>query len=101
MLHHLDLATRRGMLREALRVLRPGGWLHLVDFGPSEDRSDGLLARLLHAAEGMRENADARVAALISEAGFEAIERVGARRTLFGHVAFHRGRKPVRAADAR
>ena len=98
MLHHLDLATRRGMLRELLRVLRPGGSLHLLDFGRSEERSDGLLARLLHSAEDLRENSDARVAAVLSEAGFEAVERVAARRTLFGRVAFHRGRRPSAAA---
>jgi ubiquinone/menaquinone biosynthesis C-methylase UbiE len=93
MLHHLELATRRGMLRDALRVLRPGGSLHLLDFGWSEERSDGLLARLLHSAEHLRENSDARVAELIAEAGFEAVERVAARRSLLGRVAFHRGRK--------
>ena len=94
MFHHLDLATRRGMLRELLRVLRSNGSLHLLDFGRSEERQDGLLARLLHSAENLRENADARIAGMIGEAGFEAVELVSARRTLFGRVAFHRGRKP-------
>jgi ubiquinone/menaquinone biosynthesis C-methylase UbiE len=100
MFHHLDLATRRGMLREVLRVLRPGGRLHFVDFGRSEEGGDGLLARLLHSAEEMRENSDSRIAAMIAEAGFEAVESVGARGTLFGRVAFHRGRKPTRAHEA-
>ncbi len=93
MLHHLELATRNAMLREVLRVLRPGGSLHLLDFGWSGERSEGLLARLLHSAEHLRENSDARVAALIGAAGFEAVERVAERRTLLGRVAFHRGRK--------
>lgn len=93
MLHHLELATRRGMLREVLRVLRPGGSLHLLDFGWSGERSDGLLARLLHSAEHLSENSDARVAGLIGEAGFDAVERVAERRMLLGRVAFHRGRK--------
>jgi SAM-dependent methyltransferase len=93
MLHHLELATRRGMLREVLRVLRPGGSLHLLDFGWGGERPDGLLARLLHSAEHLRENSDARVAGLIGEAGFDAVERVAERRMLLGRVAFHRGRK--------
>jgi len=93
MLHHLDLATRRGMLHELLRVLRPGGSLHLLDFGRSEERRDGLLAHLFHSPENLRENSDPRVAAILAEAGFEAVERVAARRTLFGRVAFHRGRR--------
>jgi len=58
-----------------------------------EERGDGLLGRLLHSAEHLRENADARIAAMIGEAGFDAVELVSARRTLFGRVAFHRGRK--------
>ena len=94
MFHHLDLATRRGMLREVLRVLKPGGSLHLLDFGRSEERRDGILERLLHSAEHLRENTDARIGAMIAEAGFEAVERVSASRILFGRVAFHSGRKP-------
>jgi ubiquinone/menaquinone biosynthesis C-methylase UbiE len=90
MLHHLELDARRQMLREVLRVLRPGGSLHLLDFGWHEGRADGLLARLLHSAEHLSENSDARVAALIAEADFEAVERVAERRLLLGRVAFHR-----------
>jgi ubiquinone/menaquinone biosynthesis C-methylase UbiE len=93
MLHHLELATRRGMLREARRVLRPGGSLHLLDFGWSGERTDGLLARLLHSAEHLRANSDARVAQLIGEAGFDAVERVAERRLFLGRVAFHSGCK--------
>ena len=95
MFHHLELATRRGMLREILRVLRPGGSMHLLDFGHGgERRSDGLLARLLHSVEHLRENSDERVAGMLAEAGFEGVERVADRRTLFGRVAFHRARRP-------
>jgi hypothetical protein len=101
MLHHLDLATRRGMLRELLRVLRPGGSFHLLDFGRSEVRSDGLLWRLFHSAEELRENSDPRVAAILTEAGFEGVQRLEARRTLFGRVAFHRAASPPQSDGGR
>jgi ubiquinone/menaquinone biosynthesis C-methylase UbiE len=94
MLHHLDLATRHRMLRDLLRVLRPGGSLHLLDFGRSEEQSDGLLKRLLQSAEDLREKSDPRVAGILVQAGFESVERIAARRTLFGRVAFHCGCKP-------
>jgi SAM-dependent methyltransferase len=46
--HHLDAPER--VLREMLRVLRPGGWLVVADFTPSGFR----LMDEIHAAEGRR-----------------------------------------------
>lgn len=37
MLHHVPAAQREKALREVLRVLRPGGELHLVDLGGPDD----------------------------------------------------------------
>jgi hypothetical protein len=48
--------------------------LHLLDFGRSEEQSDGLLKRLLPSAEDLRENSDPRVAGILVQAGFESVE---------------------------
>jgi ubiquinone/menaquinone biosynthesis C-methylase UbiE len=94
MFHHLDLDAKRGMLREIVRVLRPGGSFYLVDFARSGDRENGLVARLLHRTEHLRDQDDARIAALLSEAGLRDVECIGARRLLFARVACHRGVRP-------
>jgi ubiquinone/menaquinone biosynthesis C-methylase UbiE len=45
MFHHLESAQEKlQTLREARRVLRAGGRLHLVDFTPSESAGRGILA---------------------------------------------------------
>ena len=46
MLHHLPAPVRRDAMREARRVLRPGGRLLAVDFARPSARKGGLLSRL-------------------------------------------------------
>jgi ubiquinone/menaquinone biosynthesis C-methylase UbiE len=36
-LHHLSDDVKHAALAEARRVLRPGGWLHVADWGPARD----------------------------------------------------------------
>lgn len=90
MFHHLDPGTKRRTLAEVRRVLRPGGSLHLLDFGGPEPRADSLLARLLHASDALRENYEGRIPALMTEAGLADAREVSHRRTLFGRVALYR-----------
>ena len=91
MFHHLDGDVKRGALREAARVLHPGGSLHLLDFGGSGDHSHGLLGWLFHRSEQLRDNLEGRIPGLIEEAGFEDVAQLGRRSTIFGSIAFHRG----------
>jgi ubiquinone/menaquinone biosynthesis C-methylase UbiE len=95
MLHHLESAEKTRALGEVRRVLRPGGSLHLVDFAPAESGSSrGLVARLLHSAEPMREQRGSRIAALLEEAGLAEASERGDRHTLFGRIAFFRASAP-------
>ena len=88
MFHHLDREVKRGMLREARRVLVPGGELHLIDFGGQAPGKDGWLARLLHRHEHVDGNLDAE---LFTEAGFGDVREVSCGRFLFGRYAHVRG----------
>lgn len=90
MLHHLEPAEKARALREARRVLRRGGELHVLDFGADHGHADGWLARLLHRRDQFRDNATATIVALLRDAGFVAPSESGHGTTLFGRAVFHR-----------
>jgi len=94
MLHHLATDEKERTLREVRRVLAPGGSLHLLDFGGAQARPGGLLARLLHVAEHLRDNFGGRIPALMGEAGLEDAHQVGERGTLLGRIAWFQARAP-------
>lgn len=71
MLHHLSHALKEQMLAECARVLRPGGRLHILDFGPpSIDWLRGLLVPLMAGFEHVDDNLHGRVPAMLTTAGF-------------------------------
>lgn len=90
MFHHLTLEVKTNTLREARRVLKPGGSLHLLDFGGATVRGDGLIARLLHRRELLQDNTGDRIPTLMREAGFTAATELAHRSTLFGRIAYYR-----------
>lgn len=91
MFHHLQLNVKQGMLREAKRVLKTGGELHLVDFGGAHERSDGWLARLLHSHGQIAENLGGRIGELFEEAGFDDVRLVSRNKSLIGRYEHTRG----------
>ena len=95
MFHHLKPPEKQKTLSEALRVLAPGGSLQLVDLGGSESRTDGLLARLLHSSENLRDNIEGRIPDLMTAAGFADASEIGHRATVFGRITYYHGSLPV------
>lgn len=55
-LHHLKTENKRRTLREAFRVLRPGGRFDVVDFGPPRTFYSRLLVRLTAGSEEIAAN---------------------------------------------
>lgn len=94
MFHHLDEGDRRSMLREARRVLRPGGRLELLDFAGPGSRSQGPLGRLIHAHHRLSGNDEASILGLLRTAGFTAPRRVRDEATIFGRLAWFTAAAP-------
>lgn len=90
-LHHLDADGKRAALAEARRVLRPGGSLHIVDWGPAQDpvmRGAFLVAQLIDGFAGTRDHVAGRIPDFVAAAGFAEVRRRGRLRTTGGSLEF-------------
>jgi SAM-dependent methyltransferase len=95
--HHLDARGRFLTLAELARVLRPGGRLHVADWG----RQGSLLMRIVslpdRLLDGIDRTADSfagRLPVLMDEAGFVSVSETGTLNTGFGRLTFYAARKP-------
>ena len=94
MFHHLEPTGRRSTLREVGRVLRPGGTLHLLDFGGARDSSDGLLARFAHHNTRLQDSFGDRIPELMRDGGLADPAETGHRVTVAGRYTLWSARRP-------
>jgi ubiquinone/menaquinone biosynthesis C-methylase UbiE len=93
MFHHLEADLRAASLRQVLRVLRPAGSLHLMDFGGESHHLHGL-ARLARRSRTLKDNWDDRIPTLMREAGFVDAAETGHLTKHVGRLTYYRATRP-------
>lgn len=104
--HHLGWRDKQRTARELYRVIRPGGQLHVADWGRARGplmRAAFFAVQLIDGFENTQGNVEGRLVELFREAGFADVSERRAFATVFGTLSLYRSVKPQsgRADDAR
>ena len=84
MFHHLEEQDREGTLSEVMRVLKPGGSFHLLDFAGHDNGSRGHFSGLIHSSNRLKDNSEGRILQLMKHAGFIKANKIKDGSMLFG-----------------
>jgi ubiquinone/menaquinone biosynthesis C-methylase UbiE len=90
--HHLVLEEKRRTVAELARVLRPGGELHVADFGRPRDpamRAISLLIRLGDGDAPTRDNLSGALPRVFEAGGLVDAAETGTLRTPAGSISFY------------
>ena len=95
--HHLSGVDKRRTVAEIARVLKPGGELHVADFGRPANGFMAVLFRVVRAFDGLEvtaENARGALPELFRDGGLEGAELCQELSTPLGTLALYRAGKP-------
>jgi SAM-dependent methyltransferase len=96
--HHLTRDAKMATLREVHRVLKPGGTLHVADWGKAANplmRALFVLVQLLDGFETTGDNVAGLLPAFMSECGFSNVSETRRFATPLGTIALYTAHKPA------
>jgi len=88
--HHLLPDAKAATLAEAHRILRPGGQLHIADWGAASGALTRALFRPVQALDGRENTADhveGRIPQYLQDAGFQSVRIERTFLTMFGNLS--------------
>ena len=89
MFHHLQGDVKKNTLKEARRVLKPGGSLHLLDFAGPDLQKHGLFSRWLQKRHRIQDNTEQNFLSLMAQAGFVKSAKVSEGSSHFFQTAYY------------
>ena len=92
MIHHLKTPDKIQTAQEVYRVLKPGGQLHIIDFGKPVTWYGKILGPFLHKFEEANDNIEGTLPNIFGAPGLKT-QVTGNFWTFFGDLAFLRGEK--------
>lgn len=92
-LHHLTRENKVRTLKEAFRVLKPGGELHVADFGKPQNVLMRLTSLIMRHLEKTSDLIKGSLPDMLHDAGFEQVEQTGQFMTIFGTFALYKAQK--------
>lgn len=98
--HHLAWRDKQRTAQELYRVMRPGGELHVADWGRATGpvmRSGFFLIQLLDGFKNTQDNVDGKLIELFLNAGFADVSEQQTFSTVFGTMALYRAVKLQRS----
>jgi ubiquinone/menaquinone biosynthesis C-methylase UbiE len=94
--HHLDSDAKERTLAEVLRVLKPGGRLHVADWGKAQDvlmRVAFLAIQLFDGFKTTQDNVRGKLPGMMERVGFKGVHIDVRFRTMFGTVEIVRAER--------
>jgi len=90
--HHLTAENKRRTLAEIFRVLKPGGALHVADWGKAQNlamRGAFLLVQMLDGFATTNENVQGKLPKYFREAGFANVRETQRYMTVYGTLSLY------------
>ncbi len=93
--YHLVREEKIRSAQEIYRVLRPGGFFYLLDFGKPHTVGMRLVTLVMRHFEDTQDNYAGLLPVILTQAGFQTVEECMQMFTLFGPLSYYSARKPA------